>query len=51
MMNVHRLLEVKPIEDITKNEWFAFFLTFWTTFAPLALFLQIFWKIFFKVFL
>jgi methyltransferase-like protein len=28
MMNVHRLLEVKPIESITKNksEWIAFLL-------------------------
>jgi hypothetical protein len=40
--NVHRLLGVKPIENLTKYEWidFFFYLTFWTTFAPLVLFLQ-----------
>jgi hypothetical protein len=42
---VHRLLRVKPIENITKNknEWIAFFyLTFWTTFAPLVCFYKSF---------
>jgi hypothetical protein len=39
---VHRLLGVKPIENLTKYEWiaFSFYLIFWTTFAPLVLFLQ-----------
>jgi hypothetical protein len=49
MMNVHRLLGVKPIENLTEYEWiiFLFYLTFWTSFAPLVLFLQIFLKILF----
>jgi hypothetical protein len=30
---------IKPIDNITRYEWIAFFyLTFWTTFAPLVLF-------------
>jgi hypothetical protein len=37
------LLGIKPIYNFTRYEWIAFFyLTFWTTFAPLVLFLQIF---------
>jgi hypothetical protein len=37
-MDVHRLLGVKPIESITKYTWISFFfyLTFWTTIAPLV---------------
>jgi hypothetical protein len=36
---VHRLLGIKPIYNLTRYEWIAFFyLTFWTTFAPLVLF-------------
>jgi hypothetical protein len=39
---VHRFLRIKPIDNLTRFEWTAFFyLTFWTTFAPLVLFLQI----------
>jgi hypothetical protein len=39
---VHRLLGIKPIYYFTRYAWIAFFyLTFWTTFAPLVLFLQI----------
>jgi hypothetical protein len=50
---VHRLLGNKPIDNLTRYEWIAFFyLIFRTTFAPLVLFLQIFLenlcKIFFK---
>jgi hypothetical protein len=50
---VHRLLEVKPIEKLTKYEWiaFSFYLTFWTTFAPLVLFFQNFLQDYFKVFM
>jgi hypothetical protein len=32
------------------NGLLSFYLTFWTTFAPLVLFLQILWKIFSKSF-
>jgi hypothetical protein len=40
---VHRLIGIKPIYNLTRCEWIAFFyLTFWTIFAPLVLFLQIF---------
>jgi hypothetical protein len=48
---VYRLLGVKPIENLTEYEWivFSFYLTFWTTFAPLVLFLQIFLENLFKV--
>jgi hypothetical protein len=47
MMNVHRLLGVKPIESITKNAWIAFlFIAFWTTFAPLVCFCKSFEKSF-----
>jgi hypothetical protein len=36
------LLGIKPIYTFTRYAWIAFFyLTFWTTFAPLVLFLQI----------
>jgi hypothetical protein len=36
---VHRLLRIKPIYIFTRYSWIAFFyLTFWTTFAPLVLF-------------
>jgi hypothetical protein len=36
------LLVIKPINDFTRYAWIAFFyLTFWTTLAPLVLFLQI----------
>jgi hypothetical protein len=39
---VHRLLGIKPINEFTRYAWIAFFyLTFWTTLAPLVLFLQI----------
>jgi hypothetical protein len=39
---VQRLLGIKPIYTFTRYAWIAFFyLTFWTTFAPLVLFLQI----------
>jgi hypothetical protein len=49
---VHRLLRIKPIYNLTRFEWIAFFcLTFWTTFAPLVLFLQILLEILFKIFL
>jgi hypothetical protein len=45
------LLGIKPIYNFTRYEWIAFFyLTFWTTFAPLVLFLQIFLEDLFKVF-
>jgi hypothetical protein len=45
MMNVHRLLGVKPIEIITKNEWFAFLLfNILDHICTTCLFLQIFWK-------
>jgi hypothetical protein len=45
------LLGIKPINNFTRYAWIAFFyLTFWTTFAPLVLFLQILWKKLFKVF-
>jgi hypothetical protein len=46
------LLGIKPIDNLTRYEWIAFFyLTFWTTFAPLVLFLQILLENLFKVFL
>jgi hypothetical protein len=49
---VHSLLRIKPIDNFTRYEWIAFFyLTFWTTFAPLVLFLQILLEKLFKVFL
>jgi hypothetical protein len=49
---VHRLLGIKPIFTFTRYAWFAFFyLTFWTTLAPLVLFLQILLESLFKVFL
>jgi hypothetical protein len=36
---VHRLLGIKPIYIFTRYAWFAFFyLTFWTTLAPLIFF-------------
>jgi hypothetical protein len=36
------LLGIKPIYNFTRYAWIAFFyLTFWTTLAPLVLFLQI----------
>jgi hypothetical protein len=48
---VHRLLRIKPVDNITRYEWIAFFyLTFWTTFAPLVLFLQILLENLFEVF-
>jgi hypothetical protein len=45
------LLRIKPIYNFIRYAWIAFFyLTFWTTFAPLVLFLQIFLEIFSKPF-
>jgi hypothetical protein len=36
------LLRIKPINNFIRYEWIAFFyLTFWTTLAPLVLVLQI----------
>jgi hypothetical protein len=44
------LLGIKPI--FTRYAWIAFFyLTFWTTLAPLVLFLQILFENLFKIFL
>jgi hypothetical protein len=49
---VHKLLGIKPIDNLTRYEWIAFFcLTFWTTFAPLVLFLQILFENLFEIFL
>jgi hypothetical protein len=49
---VYRLLGIKPIDNLTRCEWIAFFyLIFWTTFAPLVLFLQILLENLFKLFL
>jgi hypothetical protein len=46
---VHRLLGIKPICNFTIYEWIGFFyLTFWTTFAPLVLFLQTFLETLFQ---
>jgi hypothetical protein len=46
------LLVIKPINDFTRYAWIAFFyLTFWTTLAPLVLFLQILFENIFKIFL
>jgi hypothetical protein len=42
-------IEFEPMKDfrsINKNEWFAFLLTFWTTFAPLVYFCNSFGKSF-----
>ena len=48
---MHELLGIKPIDNLSRDEWIAFFyLTFWTTFAPLVLFLQILFENLFKVF-
>jgi hypothetical protein len=42
---VQRLLGVKPIYTSIRYAWLVFFyLTFWTTLAPLVLFLQILLK-------
>jgi hypothetical protein len=44
---VHRLLGIKPIDNLAKYEWIAFFyLTFWTTFAPHVCFCKSFSKSF-----
>jgi hypothetical protein len=46
------LLGVKPIYTSIRYAWLVFFyLTFWTTLAPLVLFLQILLENLFKVFL
>jgi hypothetical protein len=46
------LLVIKPIYTSIRYAWLVFFyLTFWTTFAPLVLFLQILLENIFKVFL
>jgi hypothetical protein len=48
---VHRLLGIKPINNFTRYAWIAFFyLTFWTSFAPLVLFCKFIWKIFSRSF-
>jgi hypothetical protein len=45
-------LELSQFDNLTRYEWIAFFyLTLWTTFAPLVLFLQILLENLFKVFL
>jgi hypothetical protein len=46
------LLGIKPIYNFTRYAWIAFFyLTFWTTLAPLVLFLQILLESIFKILL
>jgi hypothetical protein len=49
---VQRLLGIKPIFTFSRHAWIAFFyLSFWTTLAPLVLFLQILLENLFKVLL
>jgi hypothetical protein len=49
MTNVHRLLGIKPIESITKNEWFAFLLfNILDHICTTCLFFQIFLENLFK---
>jgi hypothetical protein len=49
MMNVHRLLGVKPIKSITKCIWISFLLfNILDHICTTCLFLQIFWKKYFQ---
>jgi hypothetical protein len=42
-------LDLNQFNNFIRYAWIAFFyLTFWTTFAPLVLFLQILFKVFCK---